>query len=97
MKLLLDQNLSHRLLVMLVDLYPGSQHVRSLGLGAANDQLIWNHARDNNMIIVSKDWDFYYRSTLYGHPPKVLWIRSGNWGLTEGALPLSSVRVRIPA
>jgi predicted nuclease of predicted toxin-antitoxin system len=27
---------------------------------------------------VSKDSDFYEKSMLYGHPPKVIWIRRGN-------------------
>ena len=31
MKLLFDQNLSHRLLTELGDLFPGSQHLRMLG------------------------------------------------------------------
>ena len=32
----------------------------------------------NDCAIVSKDSDFYQRSLLRGHPPKVLWIRRGN-------------------
>ncbi len=30
------------------------------------------------MAITSKDSDFHQRSLLYGFPPKVIWIRSGN-------------------
>ena len=29
-------------------------------------------------MIVSKDDDFHQRSFLYGHPPKVVWLRLGN-------------------
>jgi predicted nuclease of predicted toxin-antitoxin system len=29
-------------------------------------------------MIVSKDVDFQQRAFLYGHPPKVVWLRLGN-------------------
>jgi predicted nuclease of predicted toxin-antitoxin system len=77
-KLLFDENLSHKLVRALEDLFPDSEHVRDLGLKAADDSLIWDHAKGNDLIIVSKDSDFYQRSLLYGHPPKVIWIRRGN-------------------
>lgn len=41
MKLLFDQNLSPKLVVRLADLYPGSLHVRDLGLADGDDELIW--------------------------------------------------------
>ena len=40
MKLLFDQNLSPRLVHLLADLYPGSTHVRDVGLGEADDVTI---------------------------------------------------------
>ena len=78
MKLLFDENLSHKLVRALEDLFPDSEHVRNLGLKAADDHLIWEHAKNKDLIIVSKDSDFYQRSLLFGHPPKVIWIRRGN-------------------
>ena len=78
MKLLLDQNLSHKLVRRLADLFPDSVHVREVGLKAAGDPLIWEYARDNGLMIVSKDSDFHQRSFLYGYPPKVVWVRLGN-------------------
>ena len=57
MKLLFDQNLSHRLVSVLASEYPDSVHVRDVGLSAA---------------------DFQQRALLYGHPPKVVWVRLGN-------------------
>jgi predicted nuclease of predicted toxin-antitoxin system len=83
MKLLLDQNLAHRLAVALNTLYPGSQHVRTLGMDTASDDAVWAYARDHGMTIVSKDSDFYYRSMLLGHPPKVVWLRLGNCTTAE--------------
>jgi predicted nuclease of predicted toxin-antitoxin system len=42
-KLLFDQNLSHRLVAALADLYPGSVHVREVGLRNADDAAVWDH------------------------------------------------------
>lgn len=78
MKLLLDQNISHRLVESLASLYPDSSHVRLIGLKAADDESIWAFARQHDFAIVSKDSDFYQRSLLFGFPPKVIWIRRGN-------------------
>ena len=78
MKLLLDQNLSARLLPALEARYPGSAHVRELGMDRADDLRIWEHAIDGGFVIVSKDTDFYQRSILFGHPPKVIWLAVGN-------------------
>ena len=77
MKLLLDQNLSPRLFTVVGDLYPGSTHVREVGLQAADDT-VWRYAAEHGFAIVSRDADFHERSFLLGHPPKVIWIRRGN-------------------
>jgi predicted nuclease of predicted toxin-antitoxin system len=78
MSLLFDQNLSHRLPLLLATEFPGSQHVRDHGLAAADDQEIWDFARAQGLVIVSKDADFQHRALLYGPPPKVVWVRLGN-------------------
>lgn len=44
MKLLLDHNLSPRLVFRLADLYPNSQHVFPLDMGEAKDTDIWEYA-----------------------------------------------------
>lgn len=78
MKLLLDQNLSHKLATALVDVFPHISHVRSHLLQASDDAIVWEFARANGYVIVPKDDDFHQRSFLYGHPPKVVWLRLGN-------------------
>lgn len=78
MKLLFDQNLSHRLVSSLAAEYPGSIHVRDVELSTADDQVVWNYAVQHGLMIVSKDSDFQQRAWLYGHPPKVIWVRLGN-------------------
>ena len=78
MKLLLDENLSDRIINKIIDLYPNSQHVKTLGLVNTDDALIWEFAKFNDFMIVSKDSDFHQRSLLYGHPPKFIYLRIGN-------------------
>jgi predicted nuclease of predicted toxin-antitoxin system len=78
MKLLFDQNLSHRLVRLLADAYPDCEHVRNIGLKEAADTVVWEYARKNGYLIVSKDSDFYQRSLLLGSPPKIVWVRLGN-------------------
>lgn len=78
MKLLFDQNLSHRLVAHFSAEFPDSEHVRNVGLAKAPDSDVWSYAAANGFVITSKDTDFEQRSLLYGHPPKVIWIRLGN-------------------
>ncbi len=83
MKLFFDQNLSPKLATRLVDLFPGSLHVQSVGLDCASDDQIWDHARQNDLSIVTKDEDFNNLSVLRGTPPKVLWLQLGNCSTTQ--------------
>jgi predicted nuclease of predicted toxin-antitoxin system len=69
-KLLLDENLSDRIIHKIIDLYPHSEHVKTLALMNTDDAVIWEYAKANDFVIVSKDSDFHQRSLLYGHPPK---------------------------
>jgi predicted nuclease of predicted toxin-antitoxin system len=78
MKLLLDQNLSPRLVSRLADLYPDSQHVSFIGLDQADDSAVWEYANQNDFTVVTRDSDFSELSVLRGSPPKVIWIRRGN-------------------
>lgn len=78
MKLLFDENLSPKLPTLLAAKFPGSQHVRELGLKGRTDEEIWRHAGDNGFALVSKDKDFYQRAVLFGAPPKFIWLGLGN-------------------
>ena len=78
MKLLLDQNLSYRLLAGLEPYFPGSSQIHRLGMEHADDTAIWNFAREHGFAIVSKDSDFYERSLVLGFPPKIVWLKCGN-------------------
>jgi len=77
-KLLFDQNLSPRLVNRLADIYPDSIHVYLIGLDTAPDATIWEYARKNDFVIVTRDADFSDLNVILGFPPKVIWIRRGN-------------------
>jgi predicted nuclease of predicted toxin-antitoxin system len=77
-KLLLDENLSPRLIASIEDLYPGSAHVEDCGLVNTPDEKVWDFARENSFAIVTKDSDFSELNVLRGSPPKVIWLRIGN-------------------
>lgn len=83
LRLLLDQNLSHRLKGPLAAAYPDLAHVRDFALERADDTAVWNFAKHNGFAIVSKDSDFHHRSLVFGHPPKIIWLRLGNCSTTD--------------
>jgi predicted nuclease of predicted toxin-antitoxin system len=76
--LLLDQNLSRRLVARLADMYPGATQAAFLGMEAADDREIWAFVREQGYALVTKDEDFAEMSRRLGHPPKVIWLRMGN-------------------
>lgn len=76
--MLLDANLSLRLVPRLEPDFPGTTHVFECGDIARDDLLIWAFAKLNDFTIVSKDSDFHRMSFVLGHPPKVIWTRVGN-------------------
>jgi predicted nuclease of predicted toxin-antitoxin system len=78
MKLLFDQNLSFRLCRLLADAFPESNQIRLIGLEEAEDRAVWEYAKTSGFILVSQDVDFADMATLYGPPPKVIWLRCGN-------------------
>lgn len=68
---------------LLADLFPNSVHVRDIGLKASDDIEVWNYAKTNDCMIISKDSDMHDRSFLFGYPPKVIWVRLGNCSTSD--------------
>ena len=95
MKLLFDENVSGDLVGILTHEFPGSTHVRDVGLRGAEDRQIWHHARIHGFLIVSKDTDFRERSYVEGFPPKVVWLDVGNSGTAAIAELLRRERRRL--
>lgn len=77
-RLLYDENLSYRLVKLLAELFPESAHIDDVGLHGCPDDDVWNYARQQGFVLVSKDNDFRQLSFLRGAPPKVVWLRIGN-------------------
>ena len=78
MKLLLDENLSRRLVPALQEKYPGTSQVAIAGLQQASDAEIWEFARLHGFTLVTKDEDFTGLQDLHGFPPKLIVLRLGN-------------------
>jgi len=84
MNLLLDENLSPRLVGLLAPRF-ACMHVNdALGLGRwCADSADWEFARRRGLLIVTKDDDFVARAIIRGAPPKVVWLDVGNAGTHE--------------
>ena len=74
MKLLLDENLSRRIVPFIQDGYPDSTQVALIGMEQAHS----SNAIDNGYVMTTKDADFYEMNLLYGSPPKIIWLKIGN-------------------
>ena len=77
-KLLLDENLSCRIIPGLQEAFPGSTQVVLAGLERADDWAVWKYAKGKGYVIVTKDDDFLRLQSLYGYPPKVILVKLGN-------------------
>jgi predicted nuclease of predicted toxin-antitoxin system len=79
MKLLIDSNLSWRLVKLLEKDFPDCLHVNRTGLNQPpSDRQIFDWAKQNNYSIVSCDVDFHHLSLQLGFPPKIILIETGN-------------------
>jgi predicted nuclease of predicted toxin-antitoxin system len=55
-----------------------AQSIRAVGLRDAEDEEIFQAAREANVIMMSKDSDFLNLLDRHGPPPKVIWVTCGN-------------------
>lgn len=78
MKLLFDQNISFRIIRKIDAFFPGSDHIRYLGLENATDLEIYEYAKENEFTVVTFDADFLDIVNYKGFPPKLIWLRTGN-------------------
>jgi predicted nuclease of predicted toxin-antitoxin system len=96
-KLLFDHHLSPRLAIRLSDIYPDSNHVYTLGLDQAPDREVWEYARREGYLIVTKDADFSDLCILLGFPPKIIWIRRGNCQTSDIEMMLRHHQLNVQA
>ena len=78
MKLLLDENLSRRLIPFLQHDFPGSSQVVLLGMEPATDKEVWLRAKVDGYVVVTRDADFQELSLVWGSPPQVVRLRTPN-------------------
>ena len=88
MKLLLDQNLSYRLVNRLLDIFPEVSHLKTLGLIHFTDIEIWDFSKENAFTIVTFDRDFFDLSVVRNAPPKIIFLNLYNQSITETELLL---------
>jgi predicted nuclease of predicted toxin-antitoxin system len=94
-KLLLDENLSRRLVPRIADLFPDSAHISTVGLLQAPDTVVWAHAKSNDFSIVTADADFYELATTLGPPPKVIWLRGCDYPTSAAEALIRGQAIRI--
>jgi predicted nuclease of predicted toxin-antitoxin system len=83
LKLLVDENLAPELAEQLADLFLGSVHVTSVGLGSTSDAVIWEYAGTNQFAFLTKDKDFMNLSLALGAPPEVVLLQTGNCSTSQ--------------
>lgn len=80
MKLLLDENLSRRLVPALQARFPGSSQVALLGMERATDAELCEHAEQHGFVICSKDDDFQRLVAARAYRPRLVLVALGNVG-----------------
>jgi predicted nuclease of predicted toxin-antitoxin system len=55
-----------------------SLHVLDAGLSQATDADIWHYAAEHQLVLISKDQDFFHRAAQPGAVVQLVWIRLGN-------------------
>ena len=81
MKLLLDANISWRLASILKVHLGECVHVDDVPSlkFPAKDMAIWQFAKDNGYTVITRDNDFNDLVSVKGFPPKIVWLRTGNY------------------
>ena len=78
MKLLLDENLSRRMVPALQSRFPGSSQVALLGLERASDADLCVYAARHDFVLCTKDDDFRHLVAARGWRPRLVHLALGN-------------------
>lgn len=78
MKLLLDENLSRRIVPAIQARWPGSSQVALLGLERVSDSQLCEFAAAHGYTICSKDDDFHRLVAVRQYRPKLVHVALGN-------------------
>ncbi|WP_163400531.1 DUF5615 family PIN-like protein [Flavobacterium fluviatile] len=79
MKLLLDANISWRIIKLIENDFPNCSHSKDIKITQpAKDIEIWDFAKKNDFTILTHDDDFEKLLLLKGLPPKVIILKTFN-------------------
>ena len=78
MNFLVDAQLPPALARWIADRGHQATHVLDIGLESADDSAIWERAKKENTVMISKDEDFVDHWLLSAEPVQLVWIRKGN-------------------
>lgn len=81
--IVLDENLSTRLVNRLKDLFPDLVHVEVLGMKGKRDSEIWLYGKLHRCVIITTDRDYYDLALKKGAPPKVIWLKRWDYGTSQ--------------
>jgi len=77
-KFLVDNQLPSTLAKWLVSHGHEALHVLDVGLSEAKDKEICVYARENGLVLITKDEDFSRTATFSSNEVSVVWVRLGN-------------------
>ena len=99
MKVLIDQNISFRLIERVQHALPiDFIHVKSVNLADASDISIYVYAKNENFdAIMTMDNDFINIQSMLGTPPKLIWLRVGNCSTAALSLIINQKTTEIHA
>lgn len=92
MKFLIDNQIPPALAYWLVKSGFDAVHVLDRGLASSPDRELWQIAKSEDRIMITKDEDFFILATRPDETGRLLWLRVGNFrthalvGLIEGQL-----------
>jgi predicted nuclease of predicted toxin-antitoxin system len=77
-KFLVDNQLPPALARLLISRGSDCVHVLEAGLDGATDKEIWDFAAAQGFVLISKDEDFFHRSSRPNASVSLVWVRLGN-------------------
>ncbi len=83
MKFIVDANLPPDLRDWLRVRGHEAEHLVDLNLLTATDTQLWERGRDRDLVIATKDSDFYDRALILGASPRVFHVAVGNCSNTR--------------
>jgi len=75
MKLLIDQNISKRIIESISDAFSESIHVTAIQTDTNTDMDIWNFAIKNQLTLVTTDSDFFDLNVISDKSPKIIYVQ----------------------